>query len=146
MTWMILIICSSLHDHGPSDPAKTNGWSISRYRWFLYLTTCAFCWYWIPGWLFKGSIYYLPVNFLGSSSPSFTERYFLTGLSYFTVACWIAPQNPVVNQIFGGFSGLGLLPITFDWTVITGVYFPLKLILIFLTLISIVPKLSFSSV
>jgi hypothetical protein len=35
-------------------------------------------------------------------------------------ACWIAPQNVVVNQIFGGVTGLGLIPITFDWTIVTG--------------------------
>jgi OPT family small oligopeptide transporter len=33
---------------------------------------------------------------------------------------WIYPKNPVINQIFGGTTGLGLLPITFDWTIITG--------------------------
>lgn len=25
-----------------------------------------------------------------------------------------------VNQVFGGTSGLGLVPLTFDWTIITG--------------------------
>lgn len=33
---------------------------------------------------------------------------------------WIYPQNPVVNQLFGGTTGLSLFPITFDWTQITG--------------------------
>lgn len=33
---------------------------------------------------------------------------------------WIYPQNPVINQVFGGTSGLGLLPLTLDWTTITG--------------------------
>ncbi len=27
----------TLHDDSPSDPSKTNGWAISRYRWFLYV-------------------------------------------------------------------------------------------------------------
>jgi hypothetical protein len=30
-------------------------------------------------------------------------------LSYFVFACWIAPQNVIVNQVFGGVSGLGLV-------------------------------------
>ncbi|RYP57824.1 hypothetical protein DL769_009255 [Monosporascus sp. CRB-8-3] len=33
---------------------------------------------------------------------------------------FLAPQNPVVNQLFGGMTGLSLLPITFDWTQIAG--------------------------
>jgi hypothetical protein len=32
-------------------------------------------------------------------------QYLRLGLSYFTFVCWIAPQNPVVNQIFGGLTG-----------------------------------------
>lgn len=99
MIWpSTLVNCTmfySLHDHKQSDPSVTNGWSISRYRWFLYVFTASFVWYWFPGWIAQF-------------------------LSYFVFACWIAPQNPVVNQIFGGVSGLGLIPITFDWTIITG--------------------------
>ncbi|TGO65624.1 hypothetical protein BOTNAR_0076g00180 [Botryotinia narcissicola] len=91
----------ALHDHSPSDPAKTNGWSISKYRWFMYIMSGSFVWYFFPGWIFRG-------------------------LSYFTFACWIAPKNPVVNQLFGGVTGLGLTPITFDWTVVSGyLYSPL---------------------
>lgn len=66
----------ALHDHRGSDPAKTNGWSIGRYRYFLYVFIGSFVWYWFPGWIAQF-------------------------LSYFTFACWIAPQNPVVNQLFG---------------------------------------------
>lgn len=84
-----------LHERSASDPKKANGWEISRYRWFLYVLTVSKLWYWFPGWIFQG-------------------------LSYFTFACWIAPNNVVVNQLFGGVTGLGLLPITFDWTMISG--------------------------
>lgn len=48
-----------------------------------------FCWYWIPDFIFPA-------------------------LGYFTWICWTAPRNPVVNQLFGMKSGLGLIPITFD--------------------------------
>ncbi|KAL7621266.1 hypothetical protein AAE478_008583 [Parahypoxylon ruwenzoriense] len=85
----------ALHDHAPSDPVKTNGWSISRYRWFLYVMGGAFVWYWFPGWIFQG-------------------------LSFFTFVCWAAPKSVVVNKIFGGLHGYGLLPTTLDWTVISG--------------------------
>lgn len=36
----------------------------------------SFCWYWFPDFIFHA-------------------------LGYFTWVCWIAPRNPVVNQIFG---------------------------------------------
>lgn len=39
-----------------------------------------------------------------------------TALSYFTWVCWIAPNNKVVNHLFGMQTGLGLSPITFDWS------------------------------
>lgn len=36
----------ALHDKSASDPSQTNGWSISRYRYFMYVMIGAFCWYW----------------------------------------------------------------------------------------------------
>ncbi|KAI1774277.1 small oligopeptide transporter [Hypoxylon cercidicola] len=86
---------NALHDHRVSDPAKTNGWSIGRYRYFLYVFLGGFVWYWFPGWIAQF-------------------------LSFFVFPTWIAPQNTIVNQLFGGVSGLGLIPITFDWTVVSG--------------------------
>ncbi|KAI5287287.1 hypothetical protein KEM54_006097 [Ascosphaera aggregata] len=85
----------ALHDHSKTDPATTNGWSISRYRFFLYAFLGAFCWYWFPGFI----------------APF---------LSIFAWVTWIKPNNPVVNQLFGGSSGLSLIPMTFDWTQIAG--------------------------
>lgn len=91
----------ALHDHSPSDPSKSNGWSIGRYKWFLYVFAASFVWYWFPGVIFQG-------------------------LTYFAFVTWIKPNNPVVNQLFGQYTGISLLPITFDWTNITGyVYSPL---------------------
>lgn len=84
----------ALHDHAPSDPSQTNGWKIGKYKWFLVIMTASFTWYWFPG-------------------------YIATGLSYFNWICWIAPANVVVNQIFGNETGFGLIPITFDWTIMT---------------------------
>ncbi|KAG5950204.1 hypothetical protein E4U58_001747, partial [Claviceps cyperi] len=40
-------------------------------------------------------------------------------LSYFMWPTWIAPSNVVVNQIFGGNTGFGLMPISFDWATVT---------------------------
>ncbi|KAJ6438781.1 OPT oligopeptide transporter [Purpureocillium lavendulum] len=85
----------TLHDHSETDPATTNGWRVSRYRWFIYLLIGSFIWYWIPGFLFQA-------------------------LSTFVFPTFIAPKNVTINKIFGGWTGMSLLPITFDWTQISG--------------------------
>lgn len=77
-----------------ADPTIIGG-SMPRYRWFAYITLGAFVYYFIPGFLMQF-------------------------LSVFAVATWIKPNNVIVNQLFGGVSGLSLLPITFDWTQISG--------------------------
>lgn len=67
----------------------------SRFRMFYAVCGGSFIWFWVPGFLFKA-------------------------LSNFNWICWIAPNNTIVNQIFGTSSGLAIgLPITFDWTQIT---------------------------
>ncbi|KAF2434799.1 OPT family small oligopeptide transporter [Tothia fuscella] len=81
----------ALHDKSKSDPSKTGGWTISRYRWFLYVAAGSFVWYFLPGLLCQG-------------------------LQVFAFITWIKPNNVVLNQLFGGYTGLSLIPITFDWT------------------------------
>jgi OPT family small oligopeptide transporter len=98
MIWPVVLpncaLFYSLHDKSKTDPSETNGWSISRYRWFCYVALGSFVWYWFPGWIWQG-------------------------LSVFAFVTWIRPNNVTINQLFGGFTGLSLLPITFDWTYIT---------------------------
>ena len=48
------------------------------------------------------------------------QGWIFQALSYFAFATWIKPNNVIVNQLFGYQSGLGLIPITFDWTQVTG--------------------------
>lgn len=55
----------------------------------MFAFAASFVWYWFPDFIFPA-------------------------LGYFTWVCWIAPRNPVVNQVFGMKSGIGLLPFTFD--------------------------------
>ncbi|MCJ1278809.1 hypothetical protein MMC21_006627 [Puttea exsequens] len=105
MIWPTTLINTALfhglHDKSKTNPTTTNGWSISRYRYFFIVFICSFCWYWFPGFI----------------APF---------LSVFCFACWIRPDNVVVNQIFGGWTGVSLLPITFDWTQISAyAYSPL---------------------
>ncbi|TQS31792.1 hypothetical protein Golomagni_07914, partial [Golovinomyces magnicellulatus] len=99
MVWPANLITTtvmySLHDHRASDPSQTNGWKIGRYRFFLIVAVATFCWQWVP-------------------------QVLAQFLQLFMFPVWIAPNNVVVNQIFGGQTGLGLLPISFDWSVVTG--------------------------
>ncbi|OTA61585.1 OPT family small oligopeptide transporter [Hypoxylon sp. EC38] len=91
----------ALHDKRKSDGATANGWTMSRYRYFFIVTAGMFCYYWIPGVLWQG-------------------------LSVFAFITWIKPDNIVLNQLFGGFTGLSLIPITFDWTYVSAyLYDPL---------------------
>ncbi|KAG5980805.1 hypothetical protein E4U43_006699 [Claviceps pusilla] len=94
MVWPAnLVTCAvmhALHKHEGTEPASTNGWAISRYRFFLLVSVATFFYQWVP-------------------------EVMAPFLQYFTFACWIAPDNVLVNQLFGHVSGLGILPITFDW-------------------------------
>ena len=79
-----------------------NGWRILRLLFFAIVFVVAFVWYWFPGFIFQA-------------------------LLYFAWPTWIAPNNIYVNQIFGAQTGLGIIPLTFDWNQIAG-YIGLPLI------------------
>lgn len=84
----------SMHEKLEPDPTVLGG-RMSRFKWFGLIFAASFFYYWIPG-------------------------FFAQFLSVFTFMTWIYPQNPVINQLFGGSTGLSLLPITFDWTQVVG--------------------------
>ncbi|XDG10259.1 hypothetical protein ABKA04_009874 [Annulohypoxylon sp. FPYF3050] len=83
-------LLSSIHSRAN---AVADGWKITRIKFFMVVGTASFVWYWFPGLIF-------------------------TGLSYFTWICWLAPNNLAVNQVFGMVTGLGLFPLTFDWSMV----------------------------
>lgn len=87
----VLSNCAMLETLHSRANSVADGWRITRLRFFMYVMTGAFVWYFFPGLIF-------------------------TALSYFTWVCWIAPKNVVVNHLFGMQTGLGLSPITFDWS------------------------------
>ncbi|KAJ7481221.1 OPT oligopeptide transporter [Mycena galericulata] len=80
--------------HEPQEYVSSNGWTVTRYRFFFYVVLGSFLWFWFPDYIFQA-------------------------LSSFAFVTWIAPKNQKVNTIFGMNSGLGLIPISFDWTVIS---------------------------
>lgn len=91
----------ALHDKSKMDGTTSNGWVMSRYRYFFVVMGAMFCYYWIPGVLWQG-------------------------LSVFAFITWIRPDNIVLNQLFGGYTGLSLIPITFDFTYVSAyLYDPL---------------------
>ena len=85
----------------PEKKETIHGWSISRYRFFFYIFTGMFIYFWLPGFLFPA-------------------------LSYFAWMTWIKPNNFNLNIITGNQDGLGFNPIpTFDWNIISYLSQPL---------------------
>ncbi|GKZ58923.1 hypothetical protein AnigIFM56816_005293 [Aspergillus niger] len=94
-------LTTTLHNLAQGDlQGVKDTWKMSRYAFFSLAFCISFCWYWFPDFIFPA-------------------------LSYFTFPCWINPKSTVVNQLFGMESGMGLLPITFDWSQISYVGSPL---------------------
>ena len=73
---------------------------MSRQRFFLYIFFGSFTWYFFPGYIFQA-------------------------LSFFNWVCWIAPNNVVINQLFGYYTGLGMSVLTFDWAQVAYIGSPL---------------------
>ena len=100
MIWPGVLVRCALLNAMHSNYGKKESKHISRER-FLYLSClCSFLWCWFPSYLW-------------------------TGLSMFSWVCWIAPNNVIVNSLFGGVSGLGMSGISFDWSMISQLGSPL---------------------
>ncbi|KAI0331596.1 OPT oligopeptide transporter [Cubamyces sp. BRFM 1775] len=102
MIWPTNLVTCALFNtlHSQKYAGIGNRGGISREWFFLYIFLGSFFWYFFPGYIFQA-------------------------LSYFTWVCWIAPNNIVVNQLFGYYNGLGMSLITFDWSQITYIGSPL---------------------
>ncbi|KIJ67169.1 hypothetical protein HYDPIDRAFT_37757 [Hydnomerulius pinastri MD-312] len=96
MIWPANLVTCALFNtlHAQSYTGVGTREGISRERFFAYVFFGSVIYYFLPGYLF-------------------------TALSFFSWVCWIAPNNIVVNQLFGTVSGLGMSLITFDWSQIT---------------------------
>ncbi|KAI0667564.1 small oligopeptide transporter [Trametes maxima] len=96
-----LVTCAlfnTLHSQQYSGMGTRGG--ISRERFFTYAFLGSLVWYFFPNYIFGA-------------------------LGFFNWVCWIAPDNIVVNQLFGYYSGLGMSLITFDWSQIAYIGSPL---------------------
>ena len=94
MIWPGVLVRCALLNAVHSNYEKKDTGHISRERFFYLACLCSFVWYWVPGYLW-------------------------TGLSVFNWVCWIAPNNVVVNSLFGSISGFGMGLFTFDWVAIS---------------------------
>ncbi|TFK41282.1 OPT oligopeptide transporter [Crucibulum laeve] len=100
MIWPGALVNSALFNTLHKNYGKRDGGHMSRERFFCIAMACSFVWYWVPGYLF-------------------------TALSVFNWVCWIAPNNLVVNALFGTSTGLGMSILTFDWSMIAFIGSPL---------------------
>ncbi len=94
-----LVIATNLNTFHAEDD-QLDG-TMTRFKFFMIAFGCAFAYYFFPGFIF-------------------------TALSYFSWVCWIKPRNPVINQLFGVGSGLGMGILTFDWAQISYIGSPLQ--------------------
>lgn len=96
MIWPVNLVTAALFNtlHSQETSGTHSQGGIARGRFFTYV--------------FVG---YLLYNFLPS--------YLFTALSSFSWVCWMAPNNRVVNQLFGVTHGMAMGVLTFDWGQIT---------------------------
>ena len=100
MIWPGVLVRCALLNTMHSNYGKKDTKHISRERFLYIACVCSFVWYWVPGYLW-------------------------TGLSIFNWVCWIAPNNVIVNSMFGSLSGLGMGLVSFDWVQISNIGSPL---------------------
>lgn len=94
-----LVTCTLLNTfHAEEDDGRDGG--LTRFRFFGIVTFAAGLWYLFPNFLF-------------------------VALSVFSYVCWAAPNNVVINQLFGVSSGMGMGVFTFDWSQISYIGSPL---------------------
>ena len=83
------------------DNPIANGWKISRWVYLVVVFFCSFVWYWFPD---------LILPFLSIIGAWIS---------------WIRPNNATLSQVFGVKTGLGIFPLTFDWSQISTINNPL---------------------
>ena len=94
MIWPGALVNSALFNTLHRVYGKPDLRHISREKFLAIVIACSFAYYFLPGFLW-------------------------TGLSVFNWVCWIAPNNVVVNSLFGTSTGLGMGLLTFDWSMVS---------------------------
>ncbi|KAF3910462.1 hypothetical protein ABW20_dc0108244 [Dactylellina cionopaga] len=104
MIWPVTLqstaMLTTLHDKGDEE-LPVRGWeNWGRWKFFMTVLGGSVVWYFFPGFLWPG-------------------------LSYFNIGTWAKPDSVVLANLFGVSSGLGLIPITFDWAQISYIGSPI---------------------
>jgi len=81
-------VFNTLHSQKYAGAGNRGG--ISRERFFSYTLIASGIWYLVPNYLFQA-------------------------LSWFSWVTWFAPNNIIINDLFGVAHGLGMGLLTFDW-------------------------------
>ncbi|KAF3906933.1 hypothetical protein AA313_de0206078 [Arthrobotrys entomopaga] len=104
MIWPVTLqstaMFTTLHDRGDEEEA-VRGWEKwGRWKFFMVVLGGSVAWYFFPGFIWPG-------------------------LSYFNIGTWVKPDSVVLANLFGVSSGLGLIPITFDWAQVSYIGSPI---------------------
>ncbi|KAK6532384.1 hypothetical protein TWF281_006573 [Arthrobotrys megalospora] len=94
MIWPVTLqstaMFTTLHDR-TEEEQDVKGWEKwGRWKFFMTVLGGSVAWYFFPGFIWPG-------------------------LSYFNIGTWAKPDSVVLANLFGTSTGLGLIPITFDW-------------------------------
>ncbi|EPS43592.1 hypothetical protein H072_2452 [Dactylellina haptotyla CBS 200.50] len=94
MIWPVTLqstaMFTTLHERGDEEE-PVRGWETwGRWKLFIVVLGGSVAWYFFPGFIWPG-------------------------LSYFNIGTWAKPDSVVLANFFGVSSGLGLIPLTFDW-------------------------------
>lgn len=116
-----LVTATNLNMFHAEDDGQSG---MSRYKFFMIFTAGSFAYYFLPGECRPSLSVPLCANWT-DIPRSCLSGYLLTALSYFSWVCWIFPKSPVVNQLFGVNTGLGMGILTFDWNQIFWIGSPL---------------------
>ena len=97
-----IALTKALHkDHGQDAQTAANGWTMSRYRFFVLCFCGMFIYYWFPNYLFEA-------------------------LALFNWITWISPRSVKLAIITGSTCGLGLNPLpTLDWNIAAYLHDPI---------------------
>ncbi|KAF4983581.1 hypothetical protein FZEAL_1031 [Fusarium zealandicum] len=90
-----LALTKALYKDNGEIGQTANGWTMSRYKFFVICFVSMFFWYWVPNYLFQS-------------------------IALFNWPTWISPDNVTLALVAGATCGLGLNPLpTLDWNIAT---------------------------
>lgn len=91
---------------------KINGWTMTRYRLFVWSGVIFLIYYWIPN---QVCCLAFPLHFAAAHANQLPTKQFFVGLRLFNWMTWISPNNFNLATVTGSYGGMGFNPFsTFD--------------------------------